>query len=63
MNFAEKVENYRKNLCLTQEALAARCSITRQAVAKWEKGESMISAFISQVLRKARPRCGSMRSR
>lgn len=41
MNFAEKVENYRKNLGLTQEALAAKCSVTRQAVAKWEKGESM----------------------
>ncbi len=41
MNFAEKVENYRKNLGLTQEALAAQCSVTRQAVAKWEKGESM----------------------
>lgn len=41
MNFAEKVENYRKNLGLTQEALAAQCSVTRQALAKWEKGESM----------------------
>ena len=41
MNFGEKVANYRKNLGLTQEALADKCSVTRQAVAKWEKGESM----------------------
>ena len=41
MNFAEKVANYRKNLGITQEALANKCSVTRQAVAKWEKGESM----------------------
>mgnify|MGYP002627447574 CR=1 FL=1 len=41
MNFGEKVANYRKSLGLTQDALAAKCSVTRQAVAKWEKGESM----------------------
>ena len=41
MNFGEKVANYRKNLGLTQEGLATQCSVTRQAVAKWEKGESM----------------------
>lgn len=41
MNFGEKIANYRKNLEMTQEALAAQCSVTRQAVAKWEKGESM----------------------
>lgn len=41
MNFGEKIANYRKNLGMTQDTLAARCSVTRQAVAKWEKGESM----------------------
>jgi len=41
MNFGDKVATYRKGLGLTQEALAAKCSVTRQAVAKWEKSESM----------------------
>lgn len=41
MNFGDKVAEYRKILGLTQEALATQCSVTRQAVAKWEKGESM----------------------
>ncbi len=41
MDFGDKIANYRKNLGLTQDALAAKCSVTRQAVAKWEKGESM----------------------
>ena len=41
MDFGEKIAHYRKSLGLTQETLADRCSVTRQAVAKWEKGESM----------------------
>lgn len=41
MDFGDKIANYRKDLGLTQEALASQCSVTRQAVAKWEKGESM----------------------
>ena len=41
MNFGEKIANYRRNFGFTQEALASQCSVTRQAVAKWEKGESM----------------------
>lgn len=41
MNFGEKITNYRKILGLTQESLASQCSVTRQAVAKWEKGESI----------------------
>ncbi len=41
MNINEKIANYRKQNGLTQESLASYCSVTRQAVAKWEKGESM----------------------
>ena len=41
MNFGDKIAYYRKNTELTQEALASQCAVTRQAVAKWEKGESM----------------------
>ena len=41
MNIGDKITNYRKNLGLTQEDLASHCSVTRQAVAKWEKGESL----------------------
>ena len=41
MNFGEKIVVYRKSLNLTQEALAEKCAVTRQAVAKWEKSESM----------------------
>lgn len=41
MFFGERIAECRKSLNWSQEALADRCSVTRQAVAKWEKGESM----------------------
>ena len=41
MFFGERIAECRKALNWSQEALADRCSVTRQAVAKWEKGESM----------------------
>lgn len=41
MNFGNKIAEYRRTLNWTQETLADQCSVTRQAVAKWEKGESM----------------------
>ena len=52
MNFGEKIATYRKNLELTQEALASQCSVTRQAVAKWEKGESMPDIYTISKLAK-----------
>ena len=41
MFFGERIAECRKSLNWSQEALADRCSVTRQAVAKWEKCESM----------------------
>ena len=37
----EKIRELRKNKNLSQEALGAKLGISGQAVAKWEKGESM----------------------
>lgn len=37
----EKIRKLRKNKNLTQDALGAQLGISGQAVAKWEKGESM----------------------
>ncbi len=39
MIFSEKLQILRKNKGLTQEALAARLGVSRQAVAKWESGQ------------------------
>ena len=41
MNFSEKLQILRKNKGLTQEALADKLNVSRQAVAKWESGETL----------------------
>lgn len=41
MDISEKIVSYRKSKGMTQETLASYCSVTRQAVAKWEKGDSI----------------------
>lgn len=45
MGFAEELVKNRKAMELTQEELAEKCSISRQAVAKWEKGESLPDVY------------------
>ena len=40
-SISEKIRELRKNQKLTQEALGAKLGISGQAVAKWEKGESL----------------------
>ena len=40
MNFSEKLQILRKNKGLTQEALADKLNVSRQAVAKWESGQA-----------------------
>ncbi|MBQ3799738.1 MAG: helix-turn-helix transcriptional regulator, partial [Treponema sp.] len=40
MIFSEKLALLRKNKGLTQDALAERLNVSRQAVAKWESGQS-----------------------
>ena len=39
MNFSEKLQILRKNKGYTQEALAGKLGVSRQAVAKWESGQ------------------------
>ena len=38
MNLAEKLKIIRKSKGITQESLASKLSVSRQAVAKWESG-------------------------
>ncbi len=40
MNFSEKLQILRKNKGLTQELLAEKLNVSRQAVAKWESGQA-----------------------
>lgn len=40
MTLSEKILYYRKSAALSQEELAARVGVSRQAVSKWETGES-----------------------
>lgn len=37
-NLSERIVYYRKKCSLTQEELAEKCSVTPQAVSKWENG-------------------------
>lgn len=41
MNLSEKIYLHRKKSGLSQEALAERLAVSRQAVSKWETGESV----------------------
>lgn len=41
MNLSQKIYQCRKQAGLSQEALAERLSVSRQAVSKWETGESV----------------------
>lgn len=43
MNLAENLQMQRKKHNLSQEELAEKCNISRQAVAKWESGETIPS--------------------
>lgn len=50
MTFSEQLSSYRKRYKFTQEELAEKCDVTRQAVAKWENGESIPDVYkISQI--------------
>ena len=40
MDFAQKLQSVRKNSGLSQEELAERIGVSRQAVAKWESGQA-----------------------
>lgn len=41
MNFCEKLQNLRKEKGMTQEELAEKLNISRQAVSKWESNQTM----------------------
>lgn len=50
MVFSEQLGKLRKEANLTQEDLAERCDVSRQAVAKWESGESIPDIYkLSQI--------------
>lgn len=44
MSVGGKIKEYRIKAGLSQEALAERCGVSRQAVTKWEKGRSLPTA-------------------
>ena len=41
MNLAENLQMLRRRMNLSQEDLAEKCQVSRQALAKWESGESV----------------------
>ena len=41
MNLAENIQILRKSIGASQEELAEKCNVSRQAIAKWENGESI----------------------
>lgn len=40
MELGQNIQKFRKMMGLSQEELAEKCEISRQAIAKWENGES-----------------------
>lgn len=46
MNFSNQLTHYRKLAGLTQEQIAEKCNVTRQAVAKWESGASLPDIYM-----------------
>lgn len=46
MNFSNQLTYYRKEMGLTQEQLAEKCNVSRQAVAKWESGASLPDLYM-----------------
>lgn len=50
MLFSEQISTLRKQANMTQENLAEKCDVSRQAVAKWESGESIPDVYkMSQI--------------
>ena len=45
MMFSNQLSRLRKEMKITQELLAEKCDVSRQAVAKWESGESLPSIY------------------
>lgn len=45
MVFSEQLSRLRKEMKMTQEFLAEKCNVSRQAVAKWESGESLPNIY------------------
>ena len=43
--FSEQLSKFRKEANLTQEGLAEKCDVSRQAVAKWETGVSQTKGY------------------
>lgn len=45
MGLKENIADYRKKMGLTQEQLAEKCNVSRQAVTKWESGVSPTKGY------------------
>lgn len=53
MTLSEKIIYYRKKAMLSQEALAEKLGVSRQAISKWETGESLPEVSNLSALAKA----------
>ena len=65
MNISDTIKQAREELGMTQEDLAERLEVSRQAVSKWELGASVPSpenlALLEEVLGGQLPRAGGGR--
>ncbi len=52
MTFPQKLKNMRNKLGLSQEQLADKLGVSRQAITKWESGEGMPDTFNMKALAK-----------
>lgn len=54
MKLPEKIQRERKKMGLSQEKLAEKIGVSRQAITKWENGESLTDVILKEKTEKAK---------